>query len=157
MKRGFTLIELLVVIAIIGILSSVVLASLNSARGKANDAKIRSDMHQLSVALQLYYDKHGSFPTNPSPGGAVEITSALPALVTEGFIGSLPTSPNASFPYKYYLYAGSFASTAGAMVATEFTSTDPSTGYAGSCRPFAANTNWCDASSNTYYCLCHPY
>ena len=35
MKRGFTLIELLVVIAIIGILSSVVLASFNSAREKA--------------------------------------------------------------------------------------------------------------------------
>ena len=54
--RGFTLIELLVVIAIIGILSSVVLASLNSARQKGRDAKRISDVKQLQLALELYYD-----------------------------------------------------------------------------------------------------
>lgn len=61
-KSGFTLIELLVVISIIGLLSSVVLASLNSARAKSRDAVRRSDLNQLRTALELYYDNHGNYP-----------------------------------------------------------------------------------------------
>jgi prepilin-type N-terminal cleavage/methylation domain-containing protein len=61
---GFTLIELLVVIAIIGILASVVLASMNSARKKARDARRLSDLKQLQSALELYSDAHGNvYPT----------------------------------------------------------------------------------------------
>jgi prepilin-type N-terminal cleavage/methylation domain-containing protein len=55
-ERGFTLIELLVVIAIIGILSSVVLASLNTARGKGQDAKVKSQLSGLRLAAEIYYD-----------------------------------------------------------------------------------------------------
>ena len=51
-KQGFTLIELLVVIAIIGILSTAVLTSLNSARDKARDAKKISDLKQIALALE---------------------------------------------------------------------------------------------------------
>ena len=60
--RGFTLIELLVVIAIIGILASVVLASLNAARTKANDARRLSDIRSIATAIELYAnDNNGSY------------------------------------------------------------------------------------------------
>jgi prepilin-type N-terminal cleavage/methylation domain-containing protein len=56
MKKGFTLIELLVVIAIIGILSSVVLASLNSARNKGTDAAVKSQLATLRAQAEVVYD-----------------------------------------------------------------------------------------------------
>jgi len=58
-SRGFTLIELLVVIAIIGILASVVLASLNSARDKGADAAIKSNLNNSRAQAELYYDDEG--------------------------------------------------------------------------------------------------
>ncbi len=57
-SKGFTLIELLVVIAIIGILASVVLASLNSARGKGSDASIKANLANIRSQAALYYDDH---------------------------------------------------------------------------------------------------
>ena len=61
-NKGFTLIELLVVVAIIGLLSSVVLASLNSARAKARDAKRMSEIAEIQKAIEFYYDKYGQYP-----------------------------------------------------------------------------------------------
>jgi prepilin-type N-terminal cleavage/methylation domain-containing protein len=54
-SKGFTLIELLVVIAIIGILSAVVLASLNTARYKGNDAAIQSDLSTIRTQAEIFY------------------------------------------------------------------------------------------------------
>jgi len=59
-NRGFTLIELLVVIAIIGILSSVVLASLNTARAKGSDAAIKADIAGVRAAAEIVYDNLGN-------------------------------------------------------------------------------------------------
>lgn len=68
-KKGFTLIELLVVISIIGLLSSIVLASLNSARMKARDSKRMQDMRELEKALTMYYSDNGSYPIAVSWNG----------------------------------------------------------------------------------------
>ncbi|MCR4276309.1 MAG: prepilin-type N-terminal cleavage/methylation domain-containing protein [Candidatus Parcubacteria bacterium] len=54
-SQGFTLIELLVVIAIIGILSAVVLASLNTARQKGNDAAIQSNLSAIATQAEIWY------------------------------------------------------------------------------------------------------
>ena len=58
--KGFTLIELLVVIAIIGILSSVVLASLKTARDKGTDATIISDIDGIRAQAEIYYGDNGN-------------------------------------------------------------------------------------------------
>ena len=98
--KGFTLIELLVVIAIIGILSSVVLASLNSARKKGRDARRVADLKQLQLALELYYD------ANPSVGYPAALTAAN--LVTPGYISVIPTDPGGgAIPNYGYVQTGS--------------------------------------------------
>jgi prepilin-type N-terminal cleavage/methylation domain-containing protein len=61
-RKGFTLIELLVVIAVIGILSIIILSSLNSSRTKARDAQRVSDIRQIRLALNLFYDDYGHYP-----------------------------------------------------------------------------------------------
>lgn len=103
-NKGFTLIELLVVIAIIGILSSVVLASLNSARQKSRDAKRVADMKQLQLALELYYDANSStYPTAATAGGT-NIATALTGLAST-YIATLPSDPSSS-TYEYFSAAG---------------------------------------------------
>ena len=70
--KGFTLIELLVVISIIGLLASVVLTNVNSARGKARDARRVADLQQIITALQLYYHDNRSYPpVTYGPGGSL--------------------------------------------------------------------------------------
>ena len=61
-EKGFTLIELLVVISIIGLLASVILVSVNSVRMKARDAVRKSNLNQISKAIEMFYFETGSYP-----------------------------------------------------------------------------------------------
>ncbi|MDP3052148.1 MAG: type II secretion system protein [bacterium] len=93
-KKGFTLIELLVVIAIIGILASIVLASLNTARMKSRDARRIADIKQIQIALELYFDANSS----KYPGTLADLT-------TGKFMSTVPQDPLSTVAApKPYLY-----------------------------------------------------
>ncbi len=115
-NQGFTLIELLVVIAIVGILSSVVLASLSSARTKARDARRIADLNQIKTALELFYDSYGYYPQSgcgwDCNGYKYSYDSSWNSLATDlaPYIGTLPKDPlnslcapwnNNCFSYSY--------------------------------------------------------
>ncbi len=91
-SRGFTLIELLVVIAIIGVLSSVVLASLNTARTKGNDAARISNVKSLKTALEMYYNDNNGYPTSAgTSNGDVALNDAtLVSKLVPKYISKMP-------------------------------------------------------------------
>ena len=118
-KKGFTLIELLVVVAIIGLLASVVLTSLNSARAKARDARRFSDVRQIQISLELYYDKYGAYPGNNDNDYGGWDTGCFGAndpfispLLAEGFIPQTSCDPFFNIQiggYSYYRYVAGVA------------------------------------------------
>ena len=133
-NKGFTLIELLVVIAIIGMLSSVVLASLNSARAKARDARRLADINQIQKAIDLYYDEYGHYPvsgscnsSSPNTGWCNSVQSMqnghwvrnrLPGSAgnLDEFLASDPTDPEQGdspnwINNTYFYYAQSYGGT----------------------------------------------
>ena len=115
-KEGFTLIELLVVIAIIGVLASIVLASLNTARLKSRDTRRVADMNQIKLALQLYYDSYRAYPDVAA--GIPSATNFIPT-----FIGTWPIDPIAAAGntgYTYFAALTSAGTAAGAGLAQFF-------------------------------------
>ena len=122
-NKGFTLIELLVVIAIIGILASIVLASLNTARNKGKDASIEAQMASARSQAEIYYGSNGNtygvtatagnctgssagplFKTAASSGGLLSLIQGIAAQVngtqslatTEAVCNMLPATGNAT-------------------------------------------------------------
>jgi prepilin-type N-terminal cleavage/methylation domain-containing protein len=84
-EKGFTLIELLVVIAVIGILASVVLASLNTSRGRASDAAVKTAMNTIRSQAELYYlsQTPNGYSVNGSP-----VTSCTSGIFADAVIAS---------------------------------------------------------------------
>ena len=107
-SEGFTLIELLVVIAIIGILATIVLASLNSARQRSRDAKRIADLRNLQTAMELFYDA-------VSPSVYPTALQGIAILVTNGYIPALPADPTGG-AYTYGVAVNGLSYTLGATL-----------------------------------------
>ncbi|KND49163.1 MAG: hypothetical protein AB203_02080 [Parcubacteria bacterium C7867-008] len=138
-RRGFTLIELLVVIAIIGILSSVVLASLNTARNKGADASVKSNLGEARAQAELFYDANGN--KYLVAAGATTDVCAPTGLV--GGVKGIATSVTAAAAATGATYTGTLA--------------NPSTATVAACHALADGSAWAASAplkaTTGYYCV----
>ena len=136
-SRGFTLIELLVVIAIIGVLASIVLASLNTARTKSRDARRVADIKQIQLALELYFDTNRDYP------------AALSSL-SPTFIPTIPADPLTA-AYTYERCTGTIYHLGGALEETgnPALSSDLNAAPAGCTGTWGVDTAACSGTAGT--------
>lgn len=164
-QKGFTLIELLTVIAIIGIMSSVVLANLQSSREKARDTKRVADIKNLQLALALYFDINRKYPGALLSGAGELAPTYIPVIPSppSGVSGVasyiyVPLNPTCN---GYHLGAaleqftnvaladdsdaapGAVASPAASACATSVVATSDFHGGSGSCSGSSAGTDKC--------------
>lgn len=99
-KNGFSFVELIVVVTIIMVITVAGTLSYQSTSQKSRDGKRMSDLQKYAVALEMYKQENGVYP------------SSRDGLVTEGYLQELPTDPKDGFlydftpsDYSYILYA----------------------------------------------------
>ena len=104
-KGGFTLIEMLVVIAIIAILTGIIISGLVGSRAKARDAKRASDLSQIALALEQYFDRCDQYPANITASNLTTINTGCPSSPSQvslaNFISKIPTDPSTNASYGY--------------------------------------------------------
>lgn len=102
LKSAFTLIEILIVVAIISIFSYALYLSLSSARPKAQDAQVKSDLQKLKIAFEDYYNDNNCYPPatwfdSPDDCGSAQLAP---------YLGSIPCDPRLNRPYKLEYVGG---------------------------------------------------
>jgi len=153
-QKGFTLIELLVVIAIIGILSSIVIASLNSARQKAQETAIKVQLKELATGLTAYFAE---------VGGVSGTNAYMECIMQEGLFSTTnpPFGTGASYTaFNTMINTSSIKNPAIALYENKAVDTRPSILEKGSCTggsmPSATSMNFSivvkSAITGKFYC-----
>lgn len=100
-SKGFTLIELLVVVSLIGVLATLVIANMNSARERARDAQRKSDMRNIQTALRLYYNDNGGYPLKAVIDAAWGVEWADDGVTYMNLLPNDPLAPTQVYTYTY--------------------------------------------------------
>jgi prepilin-type N-terminal cleavage/methylation domain-containing protein len=107
-SRGFTLVEILVVIAIVATLSTIVISNMSGSRKKSNDTQRKSDIAEIQLALRLYKDATGSYPSGYDTGTTVGTGGSFDSLLSP-YLPTVPKDPlNAADPTFTYFYDTKF-------------------------------------------------
>ena len=152
-KKGFTLIELLVVVAIIGILASVVLASLNTARSKGSDASIKADLDGMRAEAAIFYDTGGVNGINGTAQTYAGGTGVVAAATTcpTSFTANNTTNYNLFGDSTFYGAINQAFTQSGISTAGNCSYVNTASGWAVAVTLKTANTSvWCvDSSGNS--------
>lgn len=141
-KKGFTLVELLVVIAIIGLLSTIAIVSLGSARAKARDTKRIADMKQVATALEQYFSDQGGYPSVTTAGTYIVLgsTNAKMLVSTNTTAAGTATGSFGAAGSSGTVYMGNIPSYP----------TPGKSGVSSGCATAAANADYCYTSGTTW-------
>lgn len=119
LHRGFTLIELLVVIAIIGLLATIVIASLSTVQSKARDTRRMQDINSLQKGLAIYLATNGSYPISVSTTTLNGTDAVSAALIADGAFSAIPKDPQSpTYNYTYSTNANGSVYTIGFCLET---------------------------------------
>lgn len=110
-RPGFTILEILIVLAVFGLLATLAVLSLNSARARVRDAQRLSDVSTVSTALSRYWLEKATYPSSAgvqlaAPGSNTEVLSAGGFEKREGaqspiYLERLPVGPRVNEFYRY--------------------------------------------------------
>lgn len=96
--KAFTIVELLVVIAIIAIITAIITSNFATAKSKSRDAKRVSDLNNIQLALEYYFDRCKTYP-KPSAGNIPDLNSSTGSCIAlnlklSNFISVIPSPPS---------------------------------------------------------------